>query len=818
VDDVNMKVADWQKVTQKDSKLASVCRGEIVHPGLNVEQQEMLRRWALSNPAAFLHAQRSGFGAFKPFSKVNSNTVSKSKEEDDDEDDDGEDDADDDEGMKSERKRRSYAADSTSQLHSQENKESLKAKRDSEGDRVCSPAEREEEEREEIRLDSDSNYSSTTRHGSPTAEHFSPSAVPERRKPTINHLSSSHSSNPTHGVLASLGSAARQTTAHSAAAVGLLGRSTAYAASTGLDHPAALLERGSTAASHDTTAAAVATAALNLSPHSLHGITPSSLPSHFPNTSALLQSALASGRGHQSLPFHPYASFLSPLTLQTLGLFPGSLSALKAAATSGGLHSEDLASPSPTPAPPPSSSLRLNVNINFNDTTRDFNEYFEKFKQSLRKDKPEDGEFPDHSPSTHHTHPLHTHPGLLSSSFSALSQLNEASSPLSAGIPGLAAFPYGDVSALSKSWSFERRKDNSVDKRAPFYFSGSARDYSETKRRRRPRYGSLPGGVDHTEMHRVHASSLPLNLKTERSESGESAVDDNKMGLGSARESSRQCYSTGKSARTREDKRETGTETGEEEEADESNLKEDEEGDEEEEEEVEVERAEEEGDEKEEEEEELGHSESFDSGHDRTDSDRRDLDSTFSLASSPADMTSPLSKPTSQFAHMTSHLHTSPFSSRLPGSVAASFSSPTHPSHHPHPHSADSHSHSSHPLLPLPYPHYPNPLQHAAFYPSYPSMTSLSASLPQTTSPGSLHVPNPATLPLPGSRASGFGLYGPGLMLSGMGVGLGVGVGGVHVGRGLGSLHKPPTVKKYKCDVCGSAFSRSNTLVTHKVR
>ena len=29
---------------------------------------------------------------------------------------------------------------------------------------------------------------------------------------------------------------------------------------------------------------------------------------------------------------------------------------------------------------------------------------------------------------------------------------------------------------------------------------------------------------------------------------------------------------------------------------------------------------------------------------------------------------------------------------------------------------------------------------------------------------------------------------------------------------------KPPPVKKYKCDVCGKAFSRSNTLVTHKVR
>lgn len=35
-------------------------------------------------------------------------------------------------------------------------------------------------------------------------------------------------------------------------------------------------------------------------------------------------------------------------------------------------------------------------------------------------------------------------------------------------------------------------------------------------------------------------------------------------------------------------------------------------------------------------------------------------------------------------------------------------------------------------------------------------------------------------------------------------------------GRRINS-EKPPPVKKYKCDVCGKAFSRSNTLVTHKV-
>ncbi|CAG2198238.1 KRAB [Mytilus edulis] len=30
------------------------------------------------------------------------------------------------------------------------------------------------------------------------------------------------------------------------------------------------------------------------------------------------------------------------------------------------------------------------------------------------------------------------------------------------------------------------------------------------------------------------------------------------------------------------------------------------------------------------------------------------------------------------------------------------------------------------------------------------------------------------------------------------------------------NAEKPPPIKKYKCDVCGKAFSRSNTLVTHK--
>lgn len=46
-----------------------------------------------------------------------------------------------------------------------------------------------------------------------------------------------------------------------------------------------------------------------------------------------------------------------------------------------------------------------------------------------------------------------------------------------------------------------------------------------------------------------------------------------------------------------------------------------------------------------------------------------------------------------------------------------------------------------------------------------------------------------------------------------------VGAGGpANDGRRPPTLNKAPPVKKYKCDVCSKAFSRSNTLVTHKVR
>lgn len=37
------------------------------------------------------------------------------------------------------------------------------------------------------------------------------------------------------------------------------------------------------------------------------------------------------------------------------------------------------------------------------------------------------------------------------------------------------------------------------------------------------------------------------------------------------------------------------------------------------------------------------------------------------------------------------------------------------------------------------------------------------------------------------------------------------------IGRRSRDPNKPAAIKKYKCDVCGKSFSRSNTLVTHKV-
>ena len=41
---------------------------------------------------------------------------------------------------------------------------------------------------------------------------------------------------------------------------------------------------------------------------------------------------------------------------------------------------------------------------------------------------------------------------------------------------------------------------------------------------------------------------------------------------------------------------------------------------------------------------------------------------------------------------------------------------------------------------------------------------------------------------------------------------------GLNLRRSSTSSDKPAPIKKYKCDICGKGFSRSNTLVTHKVR
>ncbi|XP_070208362.1 uncharacterized protein [Littorina saxatilis] len=100
--------------------------------------------------------------------------------------------------------------------------------------------------------------------------------------------------------------------------------------------------------------------------------------------------------------------------------------------------------------------------------------------------------------------------------------------------------------------------------------------------------------------------------------------------------------------------------------------------------------------------------------------------------------------------------------------------------------------------------------------PTHPNLYHLSP----TSYPAGLQMPHPGVLPvsglqpvLPGGRAMhprmgaapGLGYYPSGLVLG----------EGMPVGR-TSSLDKPPAVKKYKCDVCEKAFSRSNTLVTHK--
>ncbi len=76
--------------------------------------------------------------------------------------------------------------------------------------------------------------------------------------------------------------------------------------------------------------------------------------------------------------------------------------------------------------------------------------------------------------------------------------------------------------------------------------------------------------------------------------------------------------------------------------------------------------------------------------------------------------------------------------------------------------------------------------------------------------------PRGAGLSSPGSRAPPAGSRG------GLGPGCGAAPGrwAAAVGRAGGRRrdpNRPATAKKYRCDICGKAFSRSNTLVTHKV-
>ncbi|OWF48614.1 zinc finger protein 250-like [Mizuhopecten yessoensis] len=72
-----------------------------------------------------------------------------------------------------------------------------------------------------------------------------------------------------------------------------------------------------------------------------------------------------------------------------------------------------------------------------------------------------------------------------------------------------------------------------------------------------------------------------------------------------------------------------------------------------------------------------------------------------------------------------------------------------------------------------------------------------------TSYPGSLG-PSTSMLPFLGGIPPSSGLFHPAFLQM-------TGLGGKR-----GNPDKPAPVKKYKCDVCGKAFSRSNTLVTHK--
>ena len=116
----------------------------------------------------------------------------------------------------------------------------------------------------------------------------------------------------------------------------------------------------------------------------------------------------------------------------------------------------------------------------------------------------------------------------------------------------------------------------------------------------------------------------------------------------------------------------------------------------------------------------------------------------------------------------------------------------------------------------------PNSGDHSAFSSPTSSVTSpgdLSTSLPL------LNIPQYGNGPLISNAVPMSGLNSPNSYQTSAPMGVNGNSGIIHpaflgLGLGIGRTRdpsKPPPVKKYKCDVCGKAFSRSNTLVTHKV-
>ncbi|XP_033727553.1 LOW QUALITY PROTEIN: zinc finger protein 250-like [Pecten maximus] len=93
-----------------------------------------------------------------------------------------------------------------------------------------------------------------------------------------------------------------------------------------------------------------------------------------------------------------------------------------------------------------------------------------------------------------------------------------------------------------------------------------------------------------------------------------------------------------------------------------------------------------------------------------------------------------------------------------------------------------------------------NPSQNGHLFQGSPSFPGLNR---MTSYPGSLG-PSTPMLPFLGSIPPASGIFHPAFLQM-------TGLSGKR-----GNPDKPAPVKKYKCDVCGKAFSRSNTLVTHK--